>query len=220
MGMLWTCSICKNHFALGDKNMPIISFWKYSFNNDCTSNHIVESLSLIRETIALAHTGRNEILEVMLETISEPRKELSAYAPKMAVIKINPDKVKLVIGKWGETINKIIELSWGVKIDFEDDGTCYIAHQDQDKIDHAIKLIKDIAEDLPLNTPIMGKISKIEAFGFFVDLPKRQSWLIHVSQLGDKSRPSIASHFKVGQDISVSCTGVDEKWRLQIKLAN
>lgn len=119
---------------------------------------------IITETIALAHTGRNEILEVMLETIATPRAELSPYAPKMAVITINPDKVKMVIGKGGEMIDKIIELSGGVKIDFEDDGTCYIAHTDQDKIDLAIKLIKDIAEDLPLNTPIVGTIAKVEAF--------------------------------------------------------
>lgn len=173
---------------------------------------------IITETIALAHTGRNEILEVMLETIAEPRKELSPYAPKMSVITIHPDKVKLVIGKGGETIDKIIEQSGWVKIDFEDDGTCYIAHTDQSKIDHAIQLIRDIAEDLPLNTPITGKIAKVEAFGFFVDLPKRQSGLIHVSQLWERAKPSVSSHFKVGQEISVICTGTDDKGRLQLKL--
>ncbi len=174
---------------------------------------------IITETIALAHTGRNEILEVMLETISEPRTELSPYAPKMVVIKINPDKVKLVIGKGGETIDKIIEQSGWVKIDFEDDGTCYIAHTDQSKIDIAVKLIKDIAEDLPLHTVIEGKIAKIEAFGFFVDLPKRQSGLIHVSQLGERAKPSIGSNFKLGEQVNIIATGIDDKGRLQLKLA-
>lgn len=84
-----------------------------------------------------------------------------------------------------------------MKIDFEDDGTCYIAHTDQAMIDLAIKLIKDIAEDLPLNTPLTGKIAKVEAFGFFVDLPKKQSGLIHVSQLGERAKPSVSSNFKV-----------------------
>lgn len=112
------------------------------------------TMEIIHDTIKFAHIGRNEIMEVMLETIPAPRAQLSPYAPKMAVIKINPDKVKMVIGKGGEMIDKIIEQSGGVKIDFEDDGTCYIAHMDQDKIDMAIKLIKDIAEDLPLNTVI------------------------------------------------------------------
>ena len=166
---------------------------------------------IIQQTIALAHTGRDEILEVMLETIAQPRKELSPYAPKMEVIKIHPDKVKLVIGKGGETIDKIIEQAGGVKIDFEDDGTCYIAHTDQEKINIAIQLIKDIAEDLPLNTPIEGKIAKVEAFGFFVDLPKRQSGLIHVSQLGERAKPSVSSNFKPGQVISVIATGTDDK---------
>lgn len=94
-------------------------------------------------------------------------------------------------------IDKIIELAGGVKIDFEDDGTCYVAHMDQAKIDKAIELIREIAEDLPLNTPIEGKIAKVEVFGFFVDLPKKQSGLIHVSQLGEHSKPSISANFKV-----------------------
>ncbi len=154
-------------------------------------------MDIVHQTIDLAYTGRNEIMDVMLETIAEPRKELSPYAPKLVVFKINPEKVKMVIGKGGEMIDKIIELAGGVKIDFEDDGTCYVAHMDQDKIDKAIELIKEIAEDLPLNTPIEGKIAKTEAFGFFVDLPKKQSGLIHVSQLGELSKPSISANFKV-----------------------
>lgn len=173
---------------------------------------------IIRETISRAHTGRNEILEVMLETIAQPREQLSPYAPKMAVIKINPDKVKVVIGKGGEMIDKIIEQSGGVKIDFEDDGTCYIAHMDQEKIDLAIQLIKDIAEDLPLNTPIQWVVGKVEAFGFFVDLPKKQSGLIHISQLWDRAKPSVSANFKPWQHVTVICTGVDDKGRLQLKL--
>ena len=178
------------------------------------------TMEIIQQTIALAHTGRNEILDVMLETIPTHRPQLSPYAPKMVVIKINPDKVKMVIGKGGEMIDKIIELSGGVKIDFEDDGTCYIAHMDQDKIDKAIQLIKDIAEDLPLNTPISGVIAKVEAFGFFVDLPKKQSGLIHVSQLGELGKPTVSAHFKPGQTVSVIATGTDDKGRLQLKMAS
>lgn len=178
------------------------------------------TMEIIHNTIDLAHTGRNEILDVMLETIPTHRPQLSPYAPKMVVIKINPDKVKMVIGKGGEMIDKIIELSGGVKIDFEDDGTCYIAHMDQDKIDKAIQLIKDIAEDLPLNTPISGVIAKVEAFGFFVDLPKKQSGLIHVSQLGELGKPTVSAHFKPGQTVSVIATGTDDKGRLQLKMAS
>lgn len=177
------------------------------------------TMDIVHQTIDLAHTGRDEIMDVMLETIATPRTELSPYAPKMVVIKINPDKVKMVIGKWGEMIDKIIELSGGVKIDFEDDGTCYIAHMDQDKINKAIELIKEIAEDLPLNTPISGTIAKVEAFGFFVDLPKKQSGLIHVSQLGERGKPSVSANFKVGEQVNVIATGTDDKWRLQLKMA-
>ena len=178
------------------------------------------TMEIIHNTIDLAHTGRNEILDVMLETIPTHRPQLSPYAPKMVVFKINPDKVKMVIGKGGEMIDKIIELSGGVKIDFEDDGTCYVAHMDQDKIDKAIELIKEIAEDLPLNTVIEGKIAKVEAFGFFVDLPKKQSGLIHVSQLGELGKPTVSAHFKPGQTVKVIATGTDDKGRLQLKMAS
>lgn len=178
------------------------------------------TMEIIHNTIDLAHTGRNEIMDVMLETIPTHRPQLSPYAPKMVVFKINPDKVKMVIGKGGEMIDKIIELSGGVKIDFEDDGTCYVAHMDQDKIDKAIELIKDIAEDLPLNTVIEGKIAKVEAFWFFVDLPKKQSGLIHVSQLGELGKPTVSAHFKPGQFVKVIATGTDDKGRLQLKMAS
>lgn len=178
------------------------------------------SLSIIKETIARAHTARNEILEIMLDTIAEPRSTLSPYAPKLSVIKIDPDKVKLVIGKWGETIDKIIEASGGVKIDFEEDGTCYIAHTDQEKIDHAIALIRDIADDLPLHTPITWTIAKVEKFWFFIDLPKRESWLVHTSQLGELAKPSVEANFKQGQEIKVIVSGKDDKWRLKLSLAS
>ena len=97
---------------------------------------------------------------------------------------------------------------------------CYVAHMDQDKIDKAIELIKDIAEDLPLNTVIEGKIAKVEAFWFFVDLPKKQSGLIHVSQLGELGKPTVSAHFKPGQFVKVIATGTDDKGRLQLKMAS
>lgn len=177
------------------------------------------TMEIIHNTIAQAHTGRNEILEVMLETIPTHRAQLSEFAPKMAVIKINPDKVKMVIGKGGEMIDKIIEAAGGVKIDFEDDGTCYITDMNQANIDKAIQLIKDIAEDLPLNTPIEAVIAKVEEFGFFVDLPKKQGGLVHISQLGEAGK-AIHSNFKAGQKVNIILLGTDDKGRLKLKLAS
>lgn len=177
------------------------------------------TMEIIHNTIAQAHTGRNEILEIMLETIPTHRAQLSEFAPKMAVIKINPDKVKMVIGKGGEMIDKIIEAAGGVKIDFEDDGTCYITDMNQANIDKAIQLIKDIAEDLPLNTPIEATIAKVEEFGFFVDLPKKQGGLVHISQLGEAGK-AIHANFKIGQKINVLLLGSDDKGRLKLKLAS
>lgn len=111
----------------------------------------------------------------MLSIIDTPRATLSPYAPKIYSFKINPEKIRSVIGKGGEVIDKIIEKAGDVKIDFDDDGTVIIADQDQAKIDLAVKLIKEIAEDLPLNTPIDGTVSRIESYGLFVDLPGGKS---------------------------------------------
>ncbi len=175
------------------------------------------TVDIVHETIADARVARLRILDKMLETISAPRASLSPYAPKLVVMMIDPDKIKSVIGKWGEMINKIIELSWGVKIDFEDDGKCFISHTDQDKIDKAIELIKDITEDLPLNTPLDGVVSRVEDYGLFVNLPRKKSGLIHVSQLNSPMGTSLAASYKIGQTLKVMVIGADDQGRLKLK---
>lgn len=131
---------------------------------------------IIRETIQQAHVGRDQILEFMAQTIATPRPALSPYAPKVVTFMINPEKIREVIGKGGEMIDKIILQAGGkVKIDFEDDGTVYISEVSQEAIDMAIRLIKDIADDLPLNTPLTGKITRVEAYGVFVELGKNKT---------------------------------------------
>ena len=172
--------------------------------------------TIIKETITRAHQWRLDILAFMLQTIAEPRKELSPHAPKIYSFSINPTKIKEVIGKWGENIDKIIELAGGVKVDFEDDGTVFISDVDQTKIDKAVELIKDIAEDLPLMKDIEWTIARVEAYGVFVNLPRKKSWLVHVSKLwavgGD-----LSTSFKEGDAITVQVTEVDKQWRLVLK---
>ncbi|MBP6911316.1 hypothetical protein KBC03_07135 [Patescibacteria group bacterium] len=102
------------------------------------------TMSIIKETVRQANIGRNEILEFMLQTLPSARDHLSEYAPKIVSFTIPSDKVKSVIGKGGETIDEIIKET-GVKIDFEDDGTCFITSRDQEMIDKAKAIIMDIA---------------------------------------------------------------------------
>lgn len=161
------------------------------------------TMQIIHETIDRAFEGYNEIMEVMLKTIAEPRATVGEYAPKITIINIKPEKVREVIGKGGDVINGIIEKNPGVKIDFEDDGTCYIAHRDQAVINKVIDIILEIAADLEVGQEFDAKIKRIEDYGLFVELPKKKMGLCHISNLGERLTTPLTAHFKLGQVIKV-----------------
>lgn len=175
------------------------------------------TLDIVFETIDSAQVGRNEILDFMLQTIAEPRKELSPYAPKVIFFKVNPEKIKDVIGKGGETIDKIIEQAGGVKIDFEDDGSCYISDHNMENIRKAEELIKDITEDLPLNQEIMGTVARVEKYGVFVNMPRNKSGLCHVKALQLTPGTDVERQFKVNDKIKVIITEIDNQGRYNLK---
>lgn len=174
------------------------------------------TMDIIHETIERAFEGYNEIMDVMLETIPEPRKKLGQYAPKIKIIKIKPDKVREVIGKGGDVINGIIENHPGVKIDFEDDGTCYIAHGDQAVIDKVVAIIEEIAADLEIGQEFDAKIKRIEDYGLFVELPKKKMGLCHISNLGERLTTPLTAHFKLGQVIRVKIKGIDPDGKVAV----
>ena len=132
------------------------------------------TMDIIHETIDRATACYAEIMDFMLQTIDKPRAELREYAPKIRIIHIKPEKVREVIGKGGDVINGIIEKNPGVKIDFEDDGTCYIGHKDQAVIDKVEAIILEIASDLEVGQEFDAKIKRIEDYGLFVELPKKK----------------------------------------------
>ena len=181
--------------------------------------------SVLREALKEAHKARMKILDVMENTIPEPRHELSEYAPKIRTMKINPDKIKDVIGKGGETITKIILESSNVtsvnhkdavKIDIDDDGNVICYHMKKEILDKAIEMIENIVKEVEIGAVYTVKVVKIEDFGAFVELWPGCEGLVHVSQLDNKRVNHPSDLLKVGDEIVVKATGYDKKGKLNL----
>ena len=174
-------------------------------------------LNIVHETIDRASAGYKEIMDFMLQTIAEPRAQVKEYAPKIHVFSIKPEKIKDVIGKGGEMIDKIIEQCDNIKIDFEDDGTCFLTHSNQAIIEKAKNLILEIATDLEVGQSFEAKVVRIADFGLFVQLPKGKQGLCHVSNLGQKYPDGLDKHFKLGDLINVTISNIGQDWKIAVK---
>ncbi len=180
---------------------------------------------ILKEALDQAKDARMEILDVMEAQIAEPRKELSKYAPKIEQFMINPDKIKEVIGKGGETITKIIQESSNVvsvsdinavKIDIDDDGRVLIYHTDKDVIAKAKAMIENITREVETGKIYTGKVVKVEDFGCFVQLWPGCEGLVHVSQLAWERVEKPSDLYKEGDEIVVKSQGYDNKGRLNL----
>ncbi len=175
-------------------------------------------IDVLKEALSRAKTGRVAILEHMLKTIPEPKKALSPYAPQVESIKINPEKIRDVIGKGGETINKIIAET-GAEIDIKDDGIVMIASPDKASIDAAIQWVKNLTEE-----PEIGKIyedSKVVSvldFGAFVEILPGQEGLVHVSQMKEERVNKPSDVVNEGDKVTVKLVGIDDRGRLQLSM--
>lgn len=180
---------------------------------------------ILTEALEQARIARLKILDIMEEVISEPRKELSPYAPKIKQIQINPDKIKDVIGRGGETITKIIQDASGVisvndkdavKIDIEDDGRVIIYHSDINIINKAVELIEDAVKEVEEGKIYTGKVVKVEDFGCFVELWPGTDGLVHVSHLAHERVENPRDVVTVGDIIEVMSLGYDKRGRLNL----
>ncbi|MGK4109756.1 polyribonucleotide nucleotidyltransferase [Enterococcus cecorum] len=170
---------------------------------------------ILTEALEQAKKARMEILAELTSTISEPRKELSPYAPKIEMIQIDPAKIKDVIGKGGETINNIIEQT-GVKIDIDQDGNVSIASSDAKMIAKAIEIIEEITKEVEVGQVYLGKVVRIEKFGAFVNLIKGKDGLVHISQLANERVNKVEDVVKLGDEILVKVTEIDDKGRINL----
>ena len=180
---------------------------------------------ILKEALYQAKDARMEILDVMEAQIKEPRKEVSKYAPKTMIFTINPDKIKDVIGKGGDTITKIIlEASNvetvndinAVKVDLEEDGRVIIYHTDKEIIEKTAEMIKAVAREVEDGVVYKGKVVKVEDFGCFVELWPGCEGMVHVSQLDTKRVEKAGDMVKVGDEIIVKSLGYDKRGRLNL----
>ncbi len=175
-------------------------------------------VKVLRDALMQAKAGRAEILEHMLKTIAEPRKEMSPYAPRVEAIQINPDKIREVIGKGGETIQKITAET-GTEIDIKDDGTIMIASPDGASIKAAIQWIESITAE-----PEVGKIYEnvpvvsVLDFGAFVQIMPGKDGLVHVSEMSEERVEKPSDVVKEGDKVTVKLVAIDDRGRLQLSM--
>lgn len=170
---------------------------------------------IFQQALAQAKKGRAFILGKMLECISEPRKELKKYAPKITTLKVNPDKIKDIIGPGGKVIKKIVEET-GAKIDIEDDGTVYIAAVNSESADKAIATIKGITAEPEVGKIYTGKVTRIMNFGAFVEFMPGREGLVHISQLAKERVEKVEDVVSVGDEIVVKLVEIDNKGRMNL----
>lgn len=171
---------------------------------------------IIKEAFAKTHKARNYILdEIMLPCISEPRKELSKYAPKMYTLSINPYKIGDVIGKGGKVIQEI-QADYDVKINIEEDGRVYISGIDADKCKGAVEIVKLIATDPEVGSFYNGVVTRIMNFGAFVEIAPGKEGLVHISRLDVKRTEKVEDVVNVGDSVIVKCIEIDDQGRINL----
>ena len=174
-------------------------------------------VDVLGKALAQGRDGRAHILEHMLTTIAEPRLSLSPYAPQIEKIMINPEKIGAIIGKGGETINKITSET-GAEIDIKDTGLVTVAAVDGDSIKRAVDWIKSLVEEPEVGRVYEGRVVKIMEFGAFVNIMPGTDGMVHISQMADHRVEKVTDVVKEGDMVKVKLTAVDERGRLNLSM--
>lgn len=174
-------------------------------------------VEILREAIEKGKIGRTKILEHMISIISEPRNKLSAYAPRIEKISVNPDKIGAIIGKGGETINKITSET-GAEIDIRDDGLVTVAAVDTQSIEKALNWIKGLVEEPEVGTIYTGKVVKVMDFGAFVNFMPGQDGMVHISELSDERVEKVTDVVNEGDEVNVKLIAIDDRGRMNLSI--
>ncbi len=176
-------------------------------------------LEILKEVFVQAKKGRRDILKKMSEAIAQYNPEMSPFAPRVISFKINPDRIRNVIGPGGKVINEIIEQT-GVKIDIEDDGTVNIASIDEEAGRKALEWVKGLTREVKPGEIFQGKVVKIVDFGAFIEILPGQEGLAHISELADYRVEKVDDILHAGQIVPVKVKGIDEQGKISLTLKN
>lgn len=176
-------------------------------------------VATLKKALEAAKPGRAHILKHMLETLAAPRATLSPYAPRIEKIMINPDKIGAVIGKGGETINRITKET-GAQIDISDDGMITVAAVDTASIEQALNWIKGLTEEPEIGTIYEGKVVTIKDFGAFINIMPGVDGMAHISELSNDRVERVEDVLKEGQIVKAKLIGIDDRGRLSLSLKN
>jgi polyribonucleotide nucleotidyltransferase len=175
------------------------------------------SLEILKAALEQGNEGRAEILKAMTDVIAEPRAELSEFAPRITKLMINPDKIREVIGKGGETIQKITGET-GVDIDIDDSGLIMIASADAKAAETAKQWIESIVAEPEIGQIYDGKVVKVMEFGAFVEILPGKDGMVHVSQIRDERVEDIHKELKEGDEVKVKLMEIDDRGRLNLSM--
>jgi polyribonucleotide nucleotidyltransferase len=170
---------------------------------------------LMSEALQHARNARMTILDAIAEVMPAPRPELKSHAPRMTVLKIDPQKIGAVIGPGGKIVRGIQE-DTGVRIDIQDDGTIYIAATDGTSADKAREMVEALTEDAVVGRIYTGKVVRVTDFGAFVEILPNTDGLVHISQLDTERVESVEDVAKVGDEITVMVTSIDNENRIRL----
>jgi polyribonucleotide nucleotidyltransferase len=172
-------------------------------------------LDLLRVCLLQSREARLVVLGKMKAALEAPRVELSSYAPRIDIIKVNPEKIGELIGPGGKTIKKIIAAT-GAAIDIQDDGSVLVSSTEAHRSQEAIKMIKAIAEDVEVGRVYLAKVKRIVAFGAFCEIAPGKDGLVHVSELAEGFVKKVEDVVKIGDEFKVKVIGIDDLGRVKL----
>lgn len=173
------------------------------------------SKKVLQDALKQAHDGRMHIMSEMLAEIPEPRAELSPYAPRIISMQIDPEKIRVIIGPGGKTINAIVEKT-GVKIDIEDDGMLYIAAPDMESAQAGLAEIELLIKDVEVGAIYEGKVTRTTTFGAFIEILPGKEGLLHISKMADHRVEKVEDEMNVGDIVKVKVTEIDSQDRINL----